>query len=87
MAKLRSLSMHLFILAAVFALSIGAQVAQGQTLASTASFSGTVSDPSGARLANASVTLTSAEKGITRVFKADAEGNFSLPFYRREFIR
>ncbi|MFI5069483.1 MAG: carboxypeptidase regulatory-like domain-containing protein [Terriglobales bacterium] len=78
MPKLRSLSMHLFIVVAVFALSIGVQVAQGQTLASTASFSGTVSDPSGARLANASVTLTSAEKGITRVFKADAEGNFSF---------
>ena len=78
MPKLRSLSMHLFILAAFFALSIGAQVAQGQTLASTASFSGSVSDSTGARVANASVTLTSAEKGITRAFTTDAEGNFSF---------
>ncbi len=78
MPKLRSLSMHLFILAAFFALSIGAQVAQGQTLASTASFSGTISDPTGARVANASVTLTSVEKGITRAFTTDAEGNFSF---------
>jgi len=78
MPKLGSLSMHLFILAAVFALSIGAQIAQGQTLASTASFSGTVSDPSGARVANASVTITSVEKGIAHVFKTDAEGNFSF---------
>ena len=61
-------------------LSIGIAVpcAHGQTLASTASFSGWVSDPSGARVANASVTLTSAEKGITRTFKTDQEGSFSF---------
>lgn len=53
-------------------------VAHGQTLASTATFSGSVSDPSGARIANASVTLSSAEKGISRAFKTDVEGNFSF---------
>jgi len=52
--------------------------AHGQTLASTASFSGSVSDPSGARVPNASILMSSPEKGITRAFKTDGEGNFSF---------
>lgn len=39
--------------------------ARGQTLASTAAFSGTVSDSSGARTANAGVSLTNPENGVT----------------------
>src|SRR5947207_14183484 len=78
MPKFRSLSLHLFVAVAGFAISLAVPVAQGQTLASTASFSGSVSDSSGARLANATVTLSSPEKGITRTFKSDAEGNFSF---------
>ena len=76
MFKLRSF----FTLSFLVALAIGAVVpiAHGQTLASTASFSGSVSDSSGARVANANVTLSSPEKGITRTFKTDAEGNFSF---------
>ena len=78
MPKFQSLS--LFCLLAVASLLIGASMplAHGQTLASTASFSGSVSDSSGARVANANVTLSSPEKGITRAFKTDAEGNFSF---------
>ena len=34
--------------------------------------------PSGARVANATVTLTNPEKGITRTFKTNDEGNFSF---------
>ncbi len=68
----------LLCLVVCFALCAGAPVAQGQTLASTASFSGSVSDSSGARIANANVTLTNPEKGITRTFKSDSEGNFSF---------
>ena len=41
-------------------------------------FQGRFRTPSGARVANANVTLASAEKGITRTFKTDAEGNFSF---------
>ena len=78
MPKFRSVPALLFLVVA--SLSIGAvlPLANGQTLASTASFSGSVSDSSGARVANANVTLSSPEKGITRAFKTDAEGNFSF---------
>jgi Carboxypeptidase regulatory-like domain/TonB dependent receptor-like, beta-barrel len=67
-------------LLAVVALAIGAAApaAHGQSLASSAAFSGSVSDPSGARVPNASVTLTSTEKGITRAFKTDTGGDFSF---------
>jgi hypothetical protein len=44
----------------------------------TATLSGTVSDPSGALLANARVTLTSKERGITRTFETDATGNYAF---------
>jgi Carboxypeptidase regulatory-like domain/TonB dependent receptor len=78
MPKFRSLSTLLFLTVAALAISTILPSAEGQTLASTASFSGSVSDSSGARVANANVTLSSPEKGITRVFKTDAEGNFSF---------
>src|SRR5438552_433230 len=78
MSEVRSLAALLFLSVASLSISIALPVAHGQTLASTALFSGSVSDPSGARVANASVTLSSPQKGITRVFKTDAEGNFSF---------
>src|SRR6266568_9503093 len=78
MPKFRGLSLYLFATVTAFAISTTAPVAQGQTLASSAALSGSVSDSSGARIANASVTLSSPEKGITRAFKTDAEGNFSF---------
>jgi hypothetical protein len=77
MPKLRGLSL-LFSLAVAFAISIAMPAAQGQTLASSAAFSGSVSDSSGARLSNATVVITSIEKGISRTFKTDTEGNFSF---------
>jgi hypothetical protein len=78
MPKFRSLSIFLFLTVAALAINIVVPVAHGQTLASTASFSGSVSDSSGARVANANITLSSPEKGITRAFKTDQEGNFSF---------
>ena len=72
-----SFALGLLVLAG-FAVMTVLPLARGQTLASTAVFSGTVSDSSGARIANANVSLTNSEKGITRVFKSDAEGNFSF---------
>src|SRR5579859_6969613 len=78
MPNFRNFSRLLFLAVAAFAISIGAPVAQGQTLASTAAFSGSVSDSSGARIANANVTISNPDKGITRVFKTDAQGNFSF---------
>ena len=77
MSKLRSLS-PLLVLAVACALSIAAPIANAQTAASTATFSGSVADSTGARVANANVTLSSPEKGITRTFNTDAEGNFSF---------
>src|SRR5437016_931570 len=78
MPKFRSFSLYLFITVAAFAMSIAAPIAYGQSLASSAVFSGSVSDSSGARISNATVVLTSPDKGITRTFKTDAEGNFSF---------
>ena len=78
MPRLRSVSQFLVLAVAALIVSTGVPFAHSQTLASTASFSGSVSDSSGARVANANVTLSSPEKGITRVFKTDAEGNFSF---------
>lgn len=46
-----------YLVAASLFLSIGLPLVQGQTAASTAAFSGSVSDPSGARVGNATVTL------------------------------
>lgn len=78
MSKLRGLSLLLLLAVSVFMIGTTVPLAQAQTAASTAAFSGSVSDPSGARVANATVTLSSAEKGITRTFKTDAEGSFSF---------
>ena len=78
MPKFRSVSALLFVVAASISIGAVLPLANGQTLASTASFSGSVSDSSGARVPNAKVTLSSPEKGITRVFNTSAEGNFSF---------
>jgi hypothetical protein len=53
-------------------------LANAQIATTTATLSGTVSDPSGAILPNASVTLTSTEKGISRSFTTDAAGLYSF---------
>jgi carboxypeptidase family protein len=78
MPNFRSRSLIFSLAVAAWLMSATVPAALGQTLASAASFSGSVSDSSGARVANASVTLNSPEKGITRTFKTDAEGNFSF---------
>jgi hypothetical protein len=78
MPRFRSVSALLFLAVASLSISAVLPLANGQTLASTASFSGSVSDSSGARVPNAKVTLSSPEKGITRVFETSAEGNFSF---------
>ena len=78
MPRLRSLSQLLLFVIAALIVSTGIPLAHSQSLASSSSFSGSVSDSSGARVANANVTLTSPEKGITRAFKTDAEGSFSF---------
>jgi hypothetical protein len=49
-----------------------------QIATTTATLSGVVSDPSGAVLPKAFVTLSSPEKGISRTFVADAGGRYSF---------
>jgi hypothetical protein len=49
-----------------------------QTLSSTAALSGTVSDPSGARVQKAIVKLTNPQQGISRISTASAAGEFSF---------
>ncbi len=60
---------------------VGVIAAQGlwaQSLSSTASLSGSVFDPSGARVPKATLNLTNSEKGITRVAAAGSAGEFSF---------
>jgi hypothetical protein len=78
MPKFWSASQFLLLAVLFVAIGIVAPIVQGQTLASSAGLSGSVSDPSGARVAGAKITLTNTEKGITRAFTTDAEGNFSF---------
>jgi hypothetical protein len=78
MLKFRGVYSLLILAVAAFTIMIAVPAALGQTLASTAALSGSISDSSGARVAQANVTVNSAEKGITRTFKTDAEGNFSF---------
>ena len=78
MPKCRRFSFLLFLAVASLSITVALPDVHGQTLASTASFSGSVSDSTGARVPNAKVTLNNPEKGITRAFTTDPEGNFSF---------
>ncbi|MFP5229489.1 MAG: carboxypeptidase regulatory-like domain-containing protein, partial [Acidobacteriota bacterium] len=49
-----------------------------QSSTSTATLSGTVSDPTGARVPDATVTMASSELGVTRQFKTNSVGEFSF---------
>ena len=55
------------------ALPLHAQIAT-----TTATISGTLTDPTGALLPKAAVTLTSSETGITRSFTTDNTGRYSF---------
>ncbi|HUA82560.1 MAG TPA: carboxypeptidase-like regulatory domain-containing protein [Bryobacteraceae bacterium] len=44
-----------------------------------AQVSGTVSDPSGAAIANATVTMTEVDKQVAHTTKSDTSGNYTLP--------
>jgi len=66
---------HLAFLVLVLALRVSA-MAQGET---TSAIVGTVTDPSGAAVPSATVTLTSSENGLKRSVKTDDGGRFSFP--------
>lgn len=65
------LALFCFSLFAVFAGSISAQVTTGR-------ISGTVTDPNGAVVPNAAVTVTNAETNLVREATTDGEGNFAV---------
>lgn len=68
---------HLITLLVLFASLNAVSPVRAQSLTSTASLSGTVSDPSGARVTNATVRVGNPEKGIARQYKTDSAGQFS----------
>ncbi len=78
MPKFRGFSLLLFLALASLLITVALPLAHGQSLASAASLSGSVSDSTGARVPSAKVTLDNPEKGITRAFTTDLEGNFSF---------
>src|SRR5579863_4523199 len=49
-----------------------------QNLASAASLSGIVSDPQGARVAGATVTISNTGQAFTRTFNTDSSGTYSF---------
>ena len=77
--------MHLFykgwlaaaIVAVAVALSVGA--ANAQSGGTSSAISGTVLDPSGAVVANATVEIHNAVSGFDRTTTTDSKGNFSFP--------
>jgi Carboxypeptidase regulatory-like domain len=54
-------------------------VVQAKAQATTASISGTITDPSGAVLSGATVTVVNASTGISSVQKTDSKGYFLFP--------
>ena len=50
----------------------------GQGDPTTASLRGTITDPSGARINQATIVISSSEKSITRTMQADSQGGFSF---------
>lgn len=77
--KTTQLIRHAILLVVSFLVAMAASTClRAQSSASTASLSGVVADPSGARVTDANVTISSTDTGITRTFKPDAEGTFSF---------
>ena len=69
-----------FVIAAVLMAVIGLAfpLLHAQSRSTTASLSGTVTDPSGARIAKATVRLTDPENGIVRTDTASSTGEFTF---------
>ncbi len=72
--RIQSLVLSLLSLACVFYLAV-----QVHAQATTASIHGTVSDPNGAVLANATVTAVNTSTGISNTQKTDSKGYFVFP--------
>src|ERR1039458_3602157 len=70
------LRLPLLLALAVSALSPDALWAQGET---TSAVVGSVSDPTGATIAGAKVTIRSMDNGLSRSVKTDNAGRFNFP--------
>src|SRR5271169_6482819 len=66
---------HLILVASILAMRVPA-MAQGET---TSAIVGSVTDPTGAAIPGATVTVTNIENGLKRSVKADESGRFSFP--------
>jgi len=51
----------------------------GQALAQEATILGTVTDPSGAAVANATITITNTETGVVRTLPSNGDGQYVAP--------
>src|SRR5437870_11152568 len=71
-----ALVLPLLLALAVSVLSADALWAQGET---TSAVVGSVSDPAGAAIAGAKVTIRSTDNGLTRSVKTDSAGRFNFP--------
>ena len=60
----------------ILALALPCTQAIAQSTAFTATLSGSVSDPSGAQLSGATISLTAPDRGISREFTTDAAGTY-----------
>ena len=74
-ACLRILSLAVLIIAVCFGMS---GPAAAQTATAAAALNGTVRDPSGAAVPDATITLTNTRTGFKQVTKSNATGNYSL---------
>ena len=84
MRHVRKVLVHLFVLSAVLWLLIPVTVlsSAAQVSNSTGSISGTVTDPQGAAVADAKVTVSNKATGTNQTLKTDSDGSFtsgSLP--------
>jgi Carboxypeptidase regulatory-like domain len=68
-----------YFLKAVFAISLLTLGAGSACAQSTATVSGTVTDPSGAVVPQAQITLRGNATGINRVVSSDKDGNYTIP--------
>jgi Carboxypeptidase regulatory-like domain/TonB dependent receptor len=73
LAVRRSVSHLAFLIAAIFV------IFAGQALAQEATIVGTVTDPSGAAVAGASITITNNETGIARTLPTGGDGQYVAP--------
>ena len=82
MNKIRLFSLAVLTGIAVLGLVIPASQnsLHAQSLSSTGSLSGTISDPTGAVIPRATVTVSSTASGISRQFTTDSGGHFTFAF-------